>query len=727
VPTGAHANVLVGDWIPVSWRVDAPEEIRRPALGLRELLEQARWISSVDITAPPALSAVYRVLYALAARVGRLDRETVPNDDSDWEERRFDLLAEGMFSQVALEDYFGSYETRFDLFHPDYPFMQDPRLSEQCEKAAGVNKLVIGRSAGNNHSWFGHHLDTGPLPVPPDQALLDLLTWSYYGPSGKCSARTVAGHTGSNTKAGPLRTALSYHPVGASLFETLVVGVPGPQGELSDPDDPCPWERDDLPDPLGRAAVRGTCSWLTGRSQHALLLVPDRYRVAVTDAYITWGFVNAVDSPLPDPYVISQLSKAGNWYARRADSGRALWRDLDALAFKRSSGSDQINPPPVFMRQPDPDAMPERLTLRVQALGFDQDGQAKDTQFVAGLTPPSFDTARLLQAEPNRHRIGDLRVAAELCGWRLEKAVKKAWADFSDQKVADCAWSQQAVARYWPAAEEEFWQHLASGEFDGLRSVFRRLAEPIFDEVTRGATASLRGARAVESARFELYGGRPKRKSAAETGNTLPDVETGDQRVDEKTGPHREFIAKVILQCRDDYHPEVRAALRSALGKPWDRIPRQAFKFVNEAGLPSDVDDEQRLHAYYAVAAMIAAVPKRTALRQEPGRRDFGYCLADSVGHGTLSHKAAERYLDLLVKQSATGLHRHLPGVVGRLAERPGTVDWVALLADLESWPRRREQLSRRWLRSFYRTRHFADLAVARGDDENPEPPGAAA
>jgi CRISPR system Cascade subunit CasA len=318
-------------------------------------------------------------------------------------------------------------------------------------------------------------------------------------------------------------------------------------------------------------------------------------------------------------------------------------------------------------------------------------------------------------------------VAAELCGWRLEKAVKKAWADFSNQKVADCAWSQQAAARYWPAAEEEFWQRLASGEFDGLRAAFRRLARPIFDEVTRGATASLRGARAVEAARFELYGGRPKRKPAAETGNTRPDVEIGDQRMDDRTTSQGVFIAKVIRQCTDDHHPEVRAALRSALGKPWDRIPRQAFKFVNEAGLPTDEDDEQRQHAYYAVAAMIAAVPKKVALRQEPGRRDFGHCLADSVNHGTLSHKAAERYLDLLVKQSATGLHRHLPGVVGRLAERPGTVDWVELLADLEAWPGRREQLSRRWLRGFYRTRHHADLAVARGDDDNPEPPSVAA
>lgn len=509
-------NVTVGDWISVGWVDDAsiPPELRaRSTLGLRELLDHAHHIASIDVPSPSAAAALYRVLYALAIRVTRtpsaLGLDDLGEGEADWEGRRQAILNVGRFAAESIDDYFQRFADRFDICDARHPFLQDPRLVGQCTKTAGLNKLVPGRPAGNNHRWFGgQHRDDDPLPVTVAEAFLGLLTQLYYGASGRCSTRDVAGLSKANTRSGPLRSTLSYHPVGSTLFATLVAGIPMPDDDLTVPDDPCPWERDDLPDPTGAPPrVRGVCSLLTARAQHAVLLVPGADRTTVVDAYITWAFREAVPSP-PDPFLIWHTSKKGEPYARQADSGRALWRDMDALLSDRPSASTPSRRPRVFTE------LPGIRGLRVQGLGFHQDGQAKDTQFVTALTPPIWN---VLTAEKGSIslRIGDLHQAARTAGQRLDFAVKRAWATFANEKTAgECAWSQHAAAGYWPLAEDEFWARLFSAEpdaFDELGKAFRALAVPIYNEITFEATATQRGARAVELARFELYGGRPKK------------------------------------------------------------------------------------------------------------------------------------------------------------------------------------------------------------------------
>ncbi|MEV7090156.1 type I-E CRISPR-associated protein Cse2/CasB [Streptomyces sp. NPDC093085] len=66
---------------------------------------------------------------------------------------------------------------------------------------------------------------------------------------------------------------------------------------------------------------------------------------------------------------------------------------------------------------------------------------------------------------------------------------------------------------------------------------------------------------------------------------------------------------------------------------------------------------------------------------------------------------AAEARLNLLTRQSAQGLHRHLPASVGYLRELKVPVDWAQLLSDLLAWPHRSGEISRRWLQDYYRLR----------------------
>ncbi|WP_414167044.1 type I-E CRISPR-associated protein Cse1/CasA [Streptoverticillium reticulum] len=487
--------------LPVRWAGHAPVGNRPEAVGLRDLFLRAHEISALAVPLPPALSALYRILYALTARITGLDRP------DDWHEDRFTILDAGCFSPESVCAYFDTPDRaqRFRLYDPQYPFLQDPRLTTECDKPAGVNKLVTTRPSGSNHAWFEHTADARPERVDSAEAFLHLLVWRYYGPSGRCSARTVRGLKEANSTAGPLRTALSYHPVGETLFETLLAGLAEPDTarQYGPGEDLCPWERPDLPDPLSiKGTVTGPLSGLTARTQHAVLLVPDASGASVRDAFITWAYRERI--PRDDDYLIWQVSQAGNPYARYADSQRALWRDLDALLLSEPPGL-QISRPRVFRT-----AVDVSENLRVQALGIHQEGQAKDTQLVSSSTPPVLGLAQERDIE-RACLVGQLRVHGEQAGARLLRATKQAWASFSNaRKAEDCAWSAQAAARYWPAAEAEFWKRLEERHFDGSARAFRMIAEHVYDHVTETAAGSMRGARARESARIELYGGRRK-------------------------------------------------------------------------------------------------------------------------------------------------------------------------------------------------------------------------
>ncbi|MFC9856161.1 MULTISPECIES: type I-E CRISPR-associated protein Cse1/CasA [unclassified Streptomyces] len=511
--------------VPVRWRTDAPPApatgVLPDRVGLRELLLRSHDIESLAVADAPAHSALLRILYALTARVAGLDQQ---GPAGDWDERRLEVHDAGQLPSREIEKYFSDLAGRFFLFDPGgRPWMQDPRLADQCDttNTAGVNKLIVTRPSGNNHSWFRHDRDTAPEPPTASEAFLSLLVWHYYGPSGRCSSREVNGVKSASSTAGPLRTALSYHPEGTSLFETLLAGLVPPESTVRAEQDLCPWEQDELPDPDNPPrASQGPRSRHTGRSQHALLLVPDEDSTHVRDVFITWAYRERM--PREDDYLIWQVSQQGNRYPRPADAGRALWRDLDALLLQHPPvGSAHPQQPRVF-----DSAAEVSEDLRVRALGFDQEGQAKDTQFIDAITP-----AVLGFAERNDARtipaVGRLRQFGELYGRRLDRAVKRARAAYvRDAKADGAAWAAEAGARYWPRAEAEFWdrfRHLdrtgdvADGGFDpaATRRAFLRLAEEAYDVVTAPVTHTLRGAKAVAQARIELYGGVPKSRTAA--------------------------------------------------------------------------------------------------------------------------------------------------------------------------------------------------------------------
>ncbi|WP_307866115.1 type I-E CRISPR-associated protein Cse1/CasA [Streptomyces smyrnaeus] len=509
-------------WVPVF--VDGTTE----RVGLRELFVRAGELEGLAVAVPPAASGLMRVLYAMAARITGLHQ--LPNGGTEaWLDRRYELLEEGAgFDPDSVNAYFDRHADGLRLHDPVRPFLQDPRLSEECSGSSGVNKLVMSRPAGSNQVFFGHFTDAEPALLPSGEAVLHLLTQLYYGQSGQCTPRTVAGQRYGNTMAGPLRRSLSCHPLGRSLYETLLLGLPAPgtwpqrpDADLDD-EDSCPWERTELLDPLQppKPAV-GPLSMLTEQYQHAVLLRPGPDGHSVVDAVITWA-LRTNRPELRDPYLIWDETKEGVLRKRYADAKRALWRDLDAMILQnRGDGGRR---PPVF------DGLtglqlPEEVfrQLRVTAYGFDQDGQTRDTAYFSAVTPLLFplldsteveaDTALALGAKEGRE-------AAEKAAWHLVTALRAAWRTYTlpfteerprTERTATAAkngpakgegpWPEAALAAYWPAAEECFWRMLDAEDFTAALPAFGRIALSVYDEVTASVAAQPRGAKARESAR----------------------------------------------------------------------------------------------------------------------------------------------------------------------------------------------------------------------------------
>ncbi|MGP3935975.1 type I-E CRISPR-associated protein Cse2/CasB [Nonomuraea sp. KM88] len=173
--------------------------------------------------------------------------------------------------------------------------------------------------------------------------------------------------------------------------------------------------------------------------------------------------------------------------------------------------------------------------------------------------------------------------------------------------------------------------------------------------------------------------------------------------------------------------PSSRAALRRSVGRPVDDAATRKAHSVVAAWLPSGRTRPAVENAYYGVAAMIAAQPRRrgeqedaeevpssiqdeSANEPEAARKDYerpstslGAALGRAVIDKKLKHDTVEARLHLLCRQDVAGLHRKLPGVVGQLAAKEIEPDWGRLLRDLSRWERDRDLVTKRWLQDFYR------------------------
>lgn len=242
-------------WLPVVDRGGG-----RRAVGLAEVLLTAHQLGRIEGDTPTMTAALYRLVLALA------HRSYGPASDTVWAELwRSEELPEG-----PLQGYFARHPARFDLFHPQRPFLQCPAVVS-CDVATTA-KLVPYRAVGNNATLFDQTTARERPLLDPAEAARWLVTVHAYDPGG---LKTPYGREKSSERA-PCNNFGCVLVEGATLKDTLLLNMPvyNPERE-----EPAPTTRADRPawedtPPRPEPEMRSPLGWtdlLTWPSRRVLL------------------------------------------------------------------------------------------------------------------------------------------------------------------------------------------------------------------------------------------------------------------------------------------------------------------------------------------------------------------------------------------------------------------------------------------------------------------------
>lgn len=224
----ATFSLIERGWIPVR-PLDggAVKEV-----GLRELLLHADQFERIDDPSPLVTVALYRLVLAILHRALK-----GPNNVAQVAE-----WYRGGFPASDIESYLAQYADRFDLFHPEFPFIQVPDLTLDLEggkyrshwtrlgtEVGSANTTPLFNPAGRPN---GERSDA----ITPAEAARRLLEHQTFALGGLIKRFTTS------AKAAPVATLALSMPQGRTLQETLSLNlVPyDPQN------DQAPWEAQPL-------------------------------------------------------------------------------------------------------------------------------------------------------------------------------------------------------------------------------------------------------------------------------------------------------------------------------------------------------------------------------------------------------------------------------------------------------------------------------------------------
>lgn len=313
-------------------------------VSLTDALIDAHHLAGPSLERPLAVLPVMRLLVALARRIFGL---TTPFDVRH-------LWNAGIFDADCVRHYLSEHHDRFDLFHPEHPFLQVAGLQPVSGHPKGTAGLLLNVATGNNVPLFSPFTEADTIPLSTSDALLSLLTtlgWDTAAiKTGAVGDPRVSGGKTTGNPTGPLGQLGAVIPLGRNLFETILLNVPIlPEVEGDRPT----WERD-LPPTWESRQPTGPMEWLTWPSRR-IRLIRDDSAETVTATVIAAGD-RALFTPMFEPNT-RWRSTTGDEVARRPmrwRSGSQAWRGLDTLITLNSldsGASDQVGAPPMVLDQ----------------------------------------------------------------------------------------------------------------------------------------------------------------------------------------------------------------------------------------------------------------------------------------------------------------------------------------------------------------------------------------
>lgn len=508
-------------WIPC--RNGPGGEVR---LGLRDTLLRAHELVDLAGDTPLVTGALLRLLIALVHDV--IEGPTF--------ERRLELWEQGRWEEDLVTGYFAQHGERFDLFHPDLPFLQDPGF--ELPQADSIARLAPELASGNNVALFDHTVDEQPPAVPPDTAARWLVAHQLYGLGGGQGPTSPKHGKHPYASHAPAALGANVFLCGETLFQTLLLNlmpvddpVLGTSMELGLP----LWRREAFPGPQVRHPD-GYLDYLTWPNRCVRLMPAiDGERPVVRQVYTAQGSALPKDHPYRDPWFALRTASDGRSLPLRVTAGRALWRDSAALfgfaAPEETKAVGDVPRPAVFRAADvflaeDPPGVPAAFDCLVVGMDFDQSKirlwRLEELPVPADLLRDVDTEAALRQAVGEADTVGDhLRNALRfMAAWRLSPDDGKA----DRGMVTSTVESWQAEPAYWSALDTPFRDlvHGLTGDRDAAVVAWReevvRAADRAFDQAARQNTSDDRGLRAQVKARGLLMSRtwelRPKREEA---------------------------------------------------------------------------------------------------------------------------------------------------------------------------------------------------------------------
>lgn len=301
-------NLVDKKWIPCLYQDGKPDQF-----GILDALVKAHEIKEIFDPSPLVVTALHRLLLAV------LHRNFGPESLYDWKA----LWQQGRWDEAKLGGYFDQWHHRFDLFHPEQPFYQVPKMENATEHP--VQKLAEEAAWGNNPTLFDHNYKDRPIPMTPAQAARYVVA---------CQAFAVAGLAGPNQvnfSDAPLTRGYSVLVLGGNLFETLALNLlPTPWDEEND--QPF-WEQDSLAKSDKRGTYpRGLADYFTWQSRHLHLISQGNSSVTkcqiVQNLKLPEGFHH-------DPFKCYRKDEQRQMLLPlKIDPEKSLWRDSHTLLQK---------------------------------------------------------------------------------------------------------------------------------------------------------------------------------------------------------------------------------------------------------------------------------------------------------------------------------------------------------------------------------------------------------